>query len=177
MSQLEQCYIISTAICHCSFMNVNFRNANALYSLWSSSIMDSCRISNKNKIGLLNEFLYLWFFFCSLVVDFSFNLVYRFLSFLFWRLSCFSVSTRSAIGQFYGPCYTVWPIARNSEPVKAGARDSLSIKNFDVLAFDWSVNFQMSFVKQGLECEMATRDCPASGFFFFLILNKVSAAD
>ena len=32
-------------------------------------------------------------------------------------------------------------IARNSEPDKAGARDSLSIKNFDFLAFDWLINF------------------------------------
>ena len=38
---------------------------------------------------------------------------------------------------------------RNSEPVKAVAHDSLSIKNFDVLAFDWSINFQMSFVEHG----------------------------
>ena len=34
------------------------------------------------------------------------------------------------------------PIARNSEPDRADARDSLSIKNFVFLAFDWSVNFK-----------------------------------
>ena len=34
---------------------------------------------------------------------------------------------------------------------------------------------KMSFGEQGLECKMATRDRPASGFF--RILNKVSTAD
>ena len=57
-------------------------------------------------------------------------------------------------------------IARNSEPVKAVARDRLSVKNFDVLAFDWSINFQVLFVEQEIECKMATRDHPASAFFF-----------
>ena len=58
-------------------------------------------------------------------------------------------------------------IARNSEPIKAVARVSLSIKNFDVLAFDWSIHFQVSFVDQGIKCKMATRDPLASGFFKF----------
>ena len=44
--------------------------------------------------------------------------------------------------------------ARNSETVKAVAHDSLSIKNFDVLAFDWSINFQMSFAELGLEFKL-----------------------
>ena len=66
-------------------------------------------------------------------------------------------------------------IARNSEPIKAVARDSLSLKNFDVLAFDWSIHFQVSFVERGVKCKMATRDRSASAFF--RNLNKVSAAD
>ena len=63
------------------------------------------------------------------------------------------------------------------------ARDSLSIKNFDIPAFDWSKNFQMLFVKQWLECKMTACDRSASCcclffvvavfFFFFLVLNKV----
>ena len=59
--------------------------------------------------------------------------------------------------------------------MKAVARDSLSIKNFDVLAFDWSINFQMSFVEQGLECKVQLAIVPP--VFFFLILKKVSVAD
>ena len=62
-------------------------------------------------------------------------------------------------------------ITRNSELDKANARDSLSIKKFVSLAFD----LQMSFVKQGFACDMATRDHPISGFS--RILNKDFAAD
>ena len=66
-------------------------------------------------------------------------------------------------------------IARNSEPDKADARDSLSIKNFVFLAFDWSINFKNVIWRARVQCNMATRDRPASGFF--RILNKVSTAD
>ena len=59
-------------------------------------------------------------------------------------------------------------IARISEPVKAVARNSLSIKNFDVLAFDWSINFQMSFVEQGLECKVQLAIVPPVVFLVFL---------
>ena len=39
-------------------------------------------------------------------------------------------------------------------------------KNFDVLAFDWSINFQMSFVEQGLECKVQLAIVPPVFFFF-----------
>ena len=53
-------------------------------------------------------------------------------------------------------------IARNSEPDKLRTIDSLSIKNFVFLAFDWSINFE-----NHCRFNMATRDRPSVGFSCF----------
>ena len=62
----------------------------------------------------------------------------------------------------YGSIDCPFPIARNSEPDKLRTIDSLSIKNFVFLAFDWSINFE-----NHCRFNMATRDRPSVGFSCF----------